>query len=157
MPRESDEPRQVPAECGAGLGVYKVENSVCRAELALWRCRGQAADSLWEGLLSLSGRSYPHQSSLWSSVLARVSAPHSAETCSNSACPAQAPLKAYVQKTRREPVRIGSGKQPGVFHSKEISGVGRTSSRRKPLDRLSVLASNTALFVLGVASEKRGG
>lgn len=58
-------------------------------ELALAGCRGQVADSMWEGLLVLSDGSRPHQSSLRSPALARVSTPHSAETCSNGACPAQ--------------------------------------------------------------------
>lgn len=42
-----------------------------------------AADSLWEGLLGISGGGRPHQSSLGSSLLPRVSTPRSAETCSN--------------------------------------------------------------------------
>lgn len=82
-------------------------------------CTEQAADSLWEGLLRLSPGGCPHQSSLWSSMLAPVPTPHSAETCSNSTCPAQAPLKAHMQKTSREHVHVGSGKQPGVFRSKD--------------------------------------
>lgn len=105
------------------MGVYREGSSALQMqseELALAGCRGQAADSLGEeGLLSLSDGSCPHQSSLWSSTLAPVSAPHSAETCCNSACPAQAPLKAYMQKTSRGHVRVGSGKQPVYFISKE--------------------------------------
>lgn len=42
-----------------------------------------AADSLWEGLLGISGGGRPHQSSLGSSLPPRVSTPRSAETCSN--------------------------------------------------------------------------
>lgn len=74
-----------------------------------------AADSLWEGLLGISGGGCPHQSSLGSSLLPRVSTPRSAETCSNGGVSTTDTIKNSHSEDKQGAC---SGQQPGVLHSR---------------------------------------